>query len=280
MIRTPTTTSALATVLALAIPFTLMLDASATEPTSLKGKSPHFGEDGWDVSLGAGAVTWDAPFYIGDEDNDGSAIIPILDATYQKGRFYFAANDIDGLIFAYTIARDQDWVLDAGFAPGITGVDFSDIEELKHLQDRDIDGLLGLRVSHYGDHSRLSLSAGVDVLGAHDGAAASAEYFYEWQLKNWLFTGSAEVAYLSDKAVNHMVGVSTKEATASLPAYQADAGYSAALGLKAEYPVTEDWIFTSSTGIETISDAFKDSPITESDIGTGKYLMVGMKYQF
>ena len=269
-----------AAALAAVIVSMLAMGAHADQPSSLHDLSPHYGEDGWDIALGLGVGAVDKAFYVGDGSGRSGVVTVVGDVTYQKGRFYFAANDIDGLVAGITLARTDNWVFDATITPGFEGVDFGDNDQLKHLKNRKPDGLLGLRMSRYGDHSRLTLSAGKDVTGAHDGYDVTAEYFHEWQLKNWLLTGSAGVGYFSGKMVNHIVGVSEDEATAQFPVYQADAGYGARLALKAEYPLSEHWIFTSYAGAIGASSAFTDSPITRSGSDVLNFALVGLKYKF
>lgn len=263
------------TSLALAITLACATNAWAQD-SKLRSSGVHYGEDGWDLSLGLGASIGEGNLYLGHDASDTELEI-LGGATYRNGRFFFAADDNNGLQVGYSLIQQQNWTIDAVFGP-VFGASFDDNDQLKHLDDRDIDGHLGARYSWYGEHNRVSFGIGQDVIDAHDGWAASAEYRHEWQLKNWLLTGHAGVAHVSDKMVNHIVGVSNSEATAAIPAFNAEAGNVGWLGLKTEYPVNEKWVFESTLYTLTLSDEFSDSPITEDD--TTSRLSVGMKYQF
>ena len=266
------------TAMALSIAIGCSGNVWAGEDSDLRRTGVHYGEDGWDVGLGLGVGSGsEGGIYI-DDDPDASVVI-LGGITYRKGRFFLAAEEDNGFEIGYSLIQKQDWVVDAVFGPAF-GAYFEGNSKLEHLDDRDIDGQLGLRYSLYGDHNRISLGLSQDVIDAHDGWVASAEYLHEWQFKNWLVTGSAGLAHISDKMANHMVGVSANEATAAIPAYTPDAGNIAWFGVKTEYPVTEKWVFQARADTRVLDDEFEDSPITENDTNAVSSLVVGMKYQF
>lgn len=261
--------------LALAITLSCCTNTWAQD-SNLRSDSIHYGDDGWDISLGLGVGVGKGDLYVGEDDSDVQAAI-LGGITYRKDRFFFAADDDKGIQIGYSLIQKEDWVIDAVFGP-VFGTNFDDNDELKHLDDRDIDGHLGARYSWYGENNRISFGIGQDVLNAHDGWLATAQYSHEWQIKNWLVTGSAGAAHISEKMANHIVGVSAAEATSSIPAFSADAGNVGWIDLKAEYPVTENWVLQTSLNMLAVSDEFNDSPITDDD--TTASLIVGMKYQF
>lgn len=261
----------------LALAITLSGSASVwAQDSNLRSSGIHYGDDGWDVSLGLGIAVGEGDLYLGQDASDVEAAI-LGGATYRKGRFFFAADDDNGIQIGYSLIQKEDWVIDAVFGP-VFAADFDNNDELKHLDNRDIDGHLGLRYSRYGEHNRISFGIGRDVIDTHDGWAASAEYSHEWQIKNWLVTGNVGLAHISEKMANHIAGVGASEATIAIPAFQAKAGNVGWFGLDAEYPVTEKWVFQTALYTLAISDEFSDSPITDDDSTTTA--LVGMKYQF
>lgn len=264
----------------LALAITLSCSAGAwAQDSKLRSEGIHYGEDGWDGSLGVAVVSGEGELYIGGDDTDASAAL-IGGITYRNGRFFFALGDENGVQIGYSLMQRENWVVDGVFGP-VSGVDFGgndDNDELNSLDDRDVDGHLGVRYTWYGDSNRLSFGASRDVINVHDGWTLSAQYSQEWQVKNWLVTGNIGAAHLSDKSTNHVVGVSASEATAAIPAFDAEAGNVGWLDFKAEYPVTEKWVFQTRLNTLFIGDELSDSPITEDDSRT--LLLVGMKYQF
>ena len=263
------------TSLVLAINLSCAVGAWAQD-SNLRSDGVHYGDDGWDASLGLGVTSTEGDLYIGDDDSDVGAEI-LGGVTYRKGQFFFAADDENGVQIGYSLIQRDNWVIDGVFGP-VIGANFDDNDELDHLDNRKLDGHLGMRYTWYGDHNRVAVAAGRDVVSAHDGWVASAQYSHEWQLKNWLVTGNIGVAHLSDRMANHIVGVSASEATRAIPAFSAEAGNVSWLGVLAEYPMTEKWVFQTRLNTMAVSEELSDSPITDDD--STMSLVVGMKYQF
>jgi outer membrane protein len=253
--------------------------AAASQESNLRGDSPHYIEDGWDVRLGVAVLAVSADFYRGMKDLETGDFL--VDVNYRNGNFFFTTTDDASLTLGYSLLRDEDWVVDVVFGPRFY-MDFGEDDlfdgQLSHLEDRDIDGHLGARFSWYGDSNRVSASLTRDVIDAHDGYLASIDYQHEWQLRNWVVTGRAGVARFSDDMVNHIVGVSAAEATVATPQYQAEAGNATLFELTVEYPLNEDWIFEGNAASAIFDSGFKDSPIVEGDSLT--VISAGFKYQF
>ena len=251
----------------------------ADEFKGARDYNPHFGDNGWDGNIGLGAFYQHGNFYLGSE-KDHNELTILSEASYVNDNFFFSAGE-DEFIFGYTLARDENWVIDAVLGPKFA-IDFDDEiydQKIRHLEERDLDAQLGPRFTWYGDNNRVSFSITQDISDRHDGYSASATYLHEWQLQNWLLTGRAGVIFISDKMANHIVGVSAAEATASIAQYKADSsGHLLGLALKAEYPVSEHWIFETSATISEFSKEFDASPITSNDSVTT--LVTGLKYQF
>lgn len=269
----------IASMMTIIIAVTVLSGVSVAQDSVLRSESPHFIEDGWDVRLGVGLITTSGELYRGMKDENG--LTTLLDASYTHGDFYFIAREEEGLLLGYSLMRDDNWVIDAVFGPKFEA-DFNDSDmfdgQLKHLDQRDLDGQLGARFSWYGDNNLLSISLTRDVVGAHDGYLAQLDYQQEWQARNWLLTGRAGLLLFSDKMANHMVGVSAAEATVSTPQFEAEASQAVFLELMAEYPVNENWIFETRASIAQFSSELADSPITRED--TYSEVITGFKYQF
>lgn len=269
----------LITLLMLAMALSALSGVSRAQNSVLRSASPHFIEDGWELSAGVGIRGTSGEFYRGSKDEDGLSVK--LEASYTNGNFYAIANEDDGLLLGYSLLRDENWVADVVFGPKF-GVHFDDRDEfdnqLRGLDNRNEDGHLGGRFTWYGESNRVSMSLTRDIVGVHDGYLASIDYQQEWQLRNWLLTGRAGFSACTDKMTNQIAGVSISEATAEIPQYSAGDGQAVLLELTAEYPVNENWVFETKATITQFSKEFEDSPIiTDSTLSV---ITTGFKYQF
>lgn len=244
--------------------------------------APHFGEDGWnDVTLGFGLSYESNGAYLGSDD-DIAELELLGDITYIKNRFFFTFNEDDFLLLGLNLHRTDTAVLELLFGPkfSMTFEDNSDLDgQLDHLQDREVDGHLGFRYSLYGRDHRWTFSVSRDITGAHGGYYGVVDYVTNWQARNWVISGTVSLGYVSKKMVNHIIGVSSDEATQAIPAYEPErGGYLATLELKAEYPLTEDWVFQTEVSLDKFDSLAKESPIIEKDRYSSA--LVSVKYHF
>ena len=254
---------------------------TAAADSQLIDNSPHFGETGWEVSLGAGifSATDNINLYKRDDDDLENGFFVPLEATYIGERFYFKADEVQGLVLGYTLTQDQNWAIDAVLSPRFAGPIDNDLLEDADLDDRDPDLHAGIRYSMYFDDSLIRLDASRDISGTHDGYILSAAYDHEWQIRNWLVTGTASVDYISKDMTDYYVGVDRDEATGQFPVYQAEGAVITGIALDAEYPLNENWTFNTVLGYLILGDEIEDSPITNDD---GKLAMIStsVRYHF
>lgn len=242
-----------------------------------RDSSPHFGEDGWDLSLGAGVASTHGAFYLGEESSEQRVAL-LGGATFIRGRFYFTAGEDESLLLGYTLVRENNSAIDVVTGPKFAAT-FDDNVRLKgQIKDRDLDWHTGARYTWYGDYNQASFSLTKDISSAHDGFTANADYQHEWQLKNWLLTGRSSLSYVSDKMANHIAGVSASESSTSIPAYRAGSANIVMLELKLEYPLTEDWIFQSNVSVTKFDGGIQRSPIIKDK--THSEATIGVRYQF
>jgi len=254
---------------------------TATADSQLVENSPHFGETGWEVSIGAGifSASDNTNLYKRDDDDLENGFFIPLEASYIGERFYFKADEVEGLVLGYTLTQDQNWAIDAVLSPRFTGPIDNDLLEDADLDDRDPDLHAGLRYSRYFNHSLIRLDASRDISGRHDGYILSAAYDHEWQIRNWLVTGTASVAYISEDMTDYYAGVDRDEATSQFPVYQADSAFITGFALDAEYPLNEDWTFNTLLGYFILDDEIEDSPIT-NDVGELAMIFTSVRYHF
>jgi outer membrane scaffolding protein for murein synthesis (MipA/OmpV family) len=270
------------TLLALLMLFGCTANLVWAQGSGVHSYAPHFGENGWsDGSLGFGLSFQTNGSYLGSEENNTDLAL-LGGITYIKDPFFFTFNDDDFLLLGLNLHRSDTAVLELLFGPKFA-MEFegnSDLDgQLDHLEDREIDGHLGFRYSLYGRDHRWAFSISRDVTGAHGGYFGVVDYVTNWQIRNWVVSGAASLGYVSKKMTNHIIGVSNEEATLAIPAFQANrGGYLATLELKAEYPLTENWVFQTEIALDTIDNLAKESPIIENDSYTS--VLLGVKYHF
>jgi len=265
--------TAIASLLISAITLPLSLHAD----TKLNPANPHFGEKGWDVDFTVGASTFSDTLYKTDEDINGHFYFGV-NLSYYGEDFYFIADDEEGLLAAYSIAKQDDTVFDVVLAPRFGGFHENDL--LTDLNERDVDLHLGLRYTQYFDDTILTVEASQDISGAHSGSILSTSFEKEWQIKNWIVTGIVSAAYLSEEMTDYYFGVSNSEAAnSSFLAHSVGASVFATAGVKAEYPINENWVFNAAIS-HTVSDGeISKSPITlDADQLTMGH--IGVKYHF
>ena len=264
---------------------TSVLALGVTGPASAESQlvenSPHFGETGWEVSVGVGlfSATDNTNLYKRDDDDFESGIFIPVEASYIGENFYFKAGEFDGLLLGYTLTQDQNWALDAVLSPRFVGPIDNDLLEDADLDERDPDLHAGLRYSLYFDRSLVRVDVSRDISGAHDGYIIGAAFDREWQLRNWMLTGTAAVAYVSEDMTDYYFGVDNDEATTRFPVYRAKGAVITALVLDAEYPLNEDWTFNTALAILAVDEELEESPISNDD---GEIAMVStsVRYHF
>ena len=242
----------------------LLLPTSLIAQSEIKTDSPHFGEKGWDFELGIGALTFSDSIYKDDDVDGNSGVLPLINISYFDDNFHFILDREDGLLLGYTVYRQKDWAADIILSPRFEGPE-DDNDTLDFLDERDPDLHAGLRWSFYGTDSRLKLEASKDISGAHNGYIVSTEYQQEWQVRNWLLTGRAGISYLSAKGVDYYLGVNSSEATVEFPSYEADAEFIYGVGIKAEYPINENWVFEATAGTGYLGSEITNSPISSGE---------------
>ena len=239
--------------------------------------NPHFGDKGWEVSVGIGVLSATDSIYQRDDDDYEKGIYIPLDLTWYGENFHFTADEKEGLLLGYTLARNNNWALDGILSPRGAGPFDNDL--LEDLDDRDIDFHAGVRYTQYGEDNVIKLEASKDISNTHDGFILSASYEQEWQIKNWIVSGGVGIGYVSEDMIDYYFGVNNSEATADFPQYDADETTIASISARAEYPVNENWVFNTQLTHAFLGDEITDSSITTNDDGLTVFT-TAMVYQF
>lgn len=240
-------------------------------------KNPHFGDKGWDISLGLGVFSASDSLYQRDDDDNQKGVFIPLELTFYGDNFHFTLDENEGLLLGYTVMKNEDWAIDAILSPRFVGPEDNDL--LDHLDDRDPDLHAGLRYTFYHNKNRLQLEVSQDISDTHDGYILSASYEKEWQARNWLFTGGITAAYISEKMTDYYFNVSDAEATVQFPAYNADDTTLAVVEIRAEYPINEHWVFNTHLAVLKFGEEVLDSPIS-SDKSSLSVITTDISYHF
>lgn len=239
--------------------------------------TPYSGNGGF-FEIGAGAEVFSNP--IKGED-DGLGLQIFLAGRYQwQGLFiesiHGSSSDIS---LGYNAWNTEHWSLD------LLGTSFNgeiihdDNEELKGLDDRNGDFLLGGRATGYFENYILQLQLVDGVTNVHDGVIASIETGRSWQVRNWNYHTVLGWRYHESQVVDYYLGVSPKEALAtSLPEYTAGAGSIVTAELGVTYPMSEHILFRGTASLAHLTKALNDSPIIR-DENSGS-LSVSFSYVF
>lgn len=258
------------------------LPLSAIADSKLATQNPHYGEKGWDVEVmaGLGTVSNHLLSYKTNDDDEKNKNFAFItfNTSYFGEKFYFKADDEDGLFLGYNLHKDGDSALDVFLAPEFFGPS-DDNDLLSHLDDRDVDLHAGLRYTKYMGDSLYEIDFSSDISGAHGGYILSASYEKEWQKKNWVITGAVSAGYVSSDMTDYYFGVDDNEATANFSAYQAGAYGFATAGVKAEYPINENWVFMAAVSHLISNDEVADSTISDDKDSTSAAI-ASIKYHF
>ncbi len=225
--------------------------------------NPHFGDKGWDVQLSAGIYSQSDTLFRFDEDHRNGLFIP-LEANWYGDEFYFSLGQEEGLLFGYTLNKNEAWALDVIAGPRSGSPNIDELEsQFVTLDERDIDFHAGLRYTQYGDDNRLRVELTRDVSGTHDGYIANGSFKQEWQAKNWILTAGAALLYVSDEVAGYYFDVSSSESGGgSIPVYSAGDSTLANFSLAADYPISEKWVFNTRLNHTIYDDEVTNSPFT------------------
>lgn len=210
--------------------------------------------DEWQFALGAGVSTERSP-YVGVGTD--TSLFPLL--SIEKGNFSFQGNELGYQVLGSELAS----LTLLGSYRG-AGYEASDSRQLAGMEDRDGAFELGARAEVYTDLGTLSLTALSDASSTHDGYEVSLGWETRYQLSaQWMLSPGVQLSYQSKDLSNYYFGVRNSEATAERAAYTADSSAILSLGVDAMYLIDEQQSLMLGVGVDTFSNAIKDSSIIE-----------------
>ena len=201
--------------------------------------------------------------------NDGDDRISIRPARLNQNGFY-----IPGLTKSIINGPQHTLYLGVGFD------DWShDRDDSKTLSDMDdLDRAINIRAGAAWKIPAAVVSADLaqDVAGAHGGLQAKLRYTH-MRSEDTTFRPYAELQWFSADITDYYAGVDSHEATATRPAYTADAAFAAKAGLDLNYSLTPKLELVTGLHVTTFDSEITDSPIVSKDTVWGAG--VGLIYQ-
>lgn len=146
------------------------------------------------------------------------------------------------------------------------------------LPDRNIAVEAGIELLTDGDWGFLNIGAYSDISDAHQGYQFEVGYGYSYLWNRWVFSGSLDLNWKSDKLNNYYYGVLQSESNKTFSAYEASSGLNASARVLARYYLTKHLSAAALLEYETLSSAIADSPFVD-DSGVATAYM-GIKYNF
>jgi MipA family protein len=215
------------------------------------------------VGLGVGYRFGDSPYrnisnVSSDENNLRTDLVPLY---LYEGRRVFARGSWAGIrtyqrsgFGVDMIARYRFDRLEADAHPFYEGMD-----------DREQTVDAGLSFNFSGRYGELSLAALKDLMSRHTGEEYDLSYRYRLATGNWLLAPYVSLIHQSDDLVDYYYGVRPHEVRPGRPLYEAGSGTFWRYGIDAAYQLSRGWRVHGSLGVEHLSDAVRDSPLTDED---------------
>lgn len=230
----------------------------------------------WNVTLGVGLIS-DPTLLLGAEQHETNDYLGFLIALdfYYKGFFIQTNKHRTNALFrgselGYELYIADDYEFDLisksyllGFDQNNAGLVHDEfIPELEGIRSREFSADQGIRYIRYLNDAVYW----VDVAGNlfndyHDGWVLDAFYSHIIPIRNWDVNIGAGATYFSSKMNSFYFSITEDEANENRPVYDAGSGYRFELEASAQYPISEDWLFSSGLTLSHYSSSIADSPI-------------------
>ena len=224
-----------------------------------------------DWSVGAGVAAEQLAY----RDYD-TQFMPIPIVTYQ-GEHFFISGQGAGVNIINTDAHGLSFNIDyssLSFKPS----DSND-PTMKKLDKRRATAMAGIGYQYNTSWGTISSKAATDVLGYSDGILVDVGYQYLFQFGKLQLVPGAGMQWQSRSFNDYYFGVSKQESQRSgMSEYRAKSGVSSYLSLTSYYAVNDNWQLFLMGNYEQMSDAVKDSPMTDRDYTVT--VAGGFLYQF
>lgn len=241
----------------------------------------------WQLSLGGFWVDLALPELKGAESNfDGISLL--VDAKVQYKRFYLNTHSGDffgGSDVGYQLVIEDDWGIDAIY--GNYQLSFSDrgyfdssdyVPELDGIKERKQDQSIGLSYYQNIGQYQAVVELVFDALGASDGWVLHFEATRNFELRNWDLWLNFGANFYSANFIDYFYGVDIEEATSTRPVYQMGDAVSVFTQVQANYPISQDWVFSAGASVLVGASNTRKSPLVNSR--HARAVFAGVKYVF
>jgi len=175
--------------------------------------------------------------------------------------------------------KGQDQRLDLILDYRFEGFPSEDLpESLAGMQPREGTADAGLAYRRETPWGLLRVEAVHDAFNVYQGGELRLGYRDDWVRGRLMLRPNAMLYWRSAQLNNYYYGVRPSEARPGRPAYEADSGLAASIGLYAYYRLSRGWRLLAGAEINYLGDDAGDSPIVESTIQPTVYL--GAAYDF
>jgi len=198
---------------------------------------------------------------------------PLLNLTYAD---FF----IKGFTAGYYAYKDDSFSFALVAKPMFGGYDADDSDALKGMDDTSYLINTGVQAQYRLMPFVFTVSGLHDVSGHTGGNTASAKFAAMIPLDDERFAliPSISATWVSSDITQYYYGVSSSEATASRPKYDASSAINYGYGLTMKYQIAEHWGATLGYVLTQYADDISDSPIVDRKYASS--VLAGVSYLF
>lgn len=222
-------------------------------------------------AVGAGVLAEQLPYR-----DYNTQFMPLPIVTYQGEQFFINGQGA-GINIVNTDTHNLNFAIN--YSPLSYTPSDSDDSAMKKLDKRRATAMVGVGHQYHADWGTLSSEIATDILGYSDGVIVDVGYQYSFQFGKLQLVPGVGLQWQNRAFNDYYFGIGERESLRSgLSEYQAKSGISSYLSLASYYAVNDHWQLFVIGHYEQMSDAVKDSPMTERDYNV--MVATGVLYKF
>lgn len=225
------------------------------------------------LELGFGLGVVRSPFYsyaLHSEPGERvSGIFLEVNARYEYKQAFVElyTSGLEGFYIGYNFANTEYWSADLVGLPVHDEISAKISGDLQQIHRREADFMAGVRTTLDTEQYTLQFYSLVDASDVHGGYFHSLRLARHWQYTKWNFHALAGASYHSERVMDYYYSIDPDEASAGLPVYNADAGFSTVFEAGATYPLAESWVAKGYSRILTLDRETIASPLVSAAPG-------------
>ena len=216
-----------------------------------RGTSSPNSNEGNYVEVGMSIDTFTSPYYgVPQGTTSGETIVRgtldlNLNLHYKRWFVEGFSQSLEQFTFGYNVANNDSWSFDAVALQQHAEISKDISKDLKGINERKEDFMLGIRTTGYWNNYIVQLHALTDISDTHSGQVYSAKIAHHWQQKNWNFHAILGSSYRTQSVTDYYYSVHADDASEKFPEFQAQAGFTHVFEIGATYPINQKWVFRS-----------------------------------